>query len=106
MTVVCPPVEAADAAVLWTSSDWPAMEAMVPKAPGGVAGRPAGVELEEVDLLALAAEDPPPQAARASAALPRTASTENLRNLAPWLAGRVGPDVENGERCLMVDAPW
>jgi hypothetical protein len=97
LTVVCPPVEAADAAVLCTSIDCPVIEAMVPKAPGGVAGRADGAELEEVDLLALAAEDPPPQAARASAALPRTASTEILLTLAPWLAGRVGPDVENGE---------
>jgi hypothetical protein len=78
LTVVCPPVEADEAAVLCTSIDCPAMEATVPKAPGGVAGRPDGVELEELDLLVLlAAEDPPPQAARASAAPPRTASTEN-----------------------------
>jgi hypothetical protein len=105
LTVVCPPVEAADEAVLWTSRDWPVMEATVPKAPGGVAGRPEPAAVEEVELLELAAVDPPPQAARARAAPPRMVSTHSRLARGARPPGVVGPDVGNGVGFFIVDAP-
>jgi hypothetical protein len=97
-------VEAADAAVLCTSMDCPAMDATVPNAPGGAAGRPEAAELEVVELPVLAADDPP-QAARASAAPPRTASTDSRWSLGDRAPEEVGPEGGNRLGWFMVDAP-
>lgn len=99
MTVVCPPVDDAAVEELWTSIDCPVMEAIVPKAPGMVAGLVEGVELAAVDLVALAADDPPPQAANTRATPPRSVTTANHRppttEVLPGVV--VELDGENGE---------
>jgi hypothetical protein len=85
--------------------DCPAMEATVPKAPGGAAGRPERAEVEEVEPAVLAADDPPPQAASASAAPPRTANTDSRWSLGALAQEEDRSDVGNQVGFCMLGTP-